>query len=54
MGISLTPQEKKVLGFVLFLLAFGLVVLGVKHLLGSPNASGFQPTRTPENADQTR
>ena len=52
MGIPLTPQEKKVLGFVLFLLVFGLAVLGVKHLLGDPNAGGFPPTGTPENAGQ--
>jgi hypothetical protein len=54
MPFPLTPQEKKVLGFVLFLLVFGLVVLGVKHLIGSPNAGGFQSAGTPDNARQTR
>jgi hypothetical protein len=54
MPVSLTPQEKKVLGFVLFLLVFGLVVLGVKHWRGDEGKAGVHPVLTPESSGQNR
>ena len=49
MGISLTPQEKKVLGFVLFLFVFGLAVMGVKHWLGRTDSKPELPDAAPTN-----
>jgi hypothetical protein len=38
--IPLTSQEKKALGFILFLTFFGLAILGYKNLAGKHNAVG--------------
>ena len=42
MPISLTSQEKKVLGFIAVMTALGLVMLGVRHW-NSPEPRGGKP-----------
>ena len=44
---SLTSQEKKVLGFILFLWFFGLAVMGVKRWLFVHDKSQSTPSATP-------
>ncbi|HEY5038748.1 MAG TPA: hypothetical protein VIJ93_06740 [bacterium] len=47
MRFSLTSQEKKVLGFILFLWFFGLAVMGVKRWLFVHDKSQSTPSATP-------
>jgi len=52
MTLSLTSQEKKVLGFILLMVALGLVMLGVRKCLPpkaetNPSSLSVLPTAAP-------